>query len=71
MGKENETSETPGEFKLVGFSNFVKTNSRSDLFKVNRFHHVEFWCSDATNTARRFSWGLGTHTPLTSFAPAT
>uniref|UniRef100_B9H843 4-hydroxyphenylpyruvate dioxygenase n=1 Tax=Populus trichocarpa TaxID=3694 RepID=B9H843_POPTR len=52
MGKENETSETPGEFKLVGFSNFVRTNSRSDLFKVNRFHHVEFWCSDATNTAR-------------------
>ncbi|KAI9395242.1 hypothetical protein POPTR_005G205200v4 [Populus trichocarpa] len=52
MGKENETSETPGDFKLVGFSNFVRTNSRSDLFKVNRFHHVEFWCSDATNTAR-------------------
>ncbi|KAJ6931054.1 hypothetical protein NC652_014536 [Populus alba x Populus x berolinensis] len=59
MSKENETSETPGEFKLVDFSNFVRTNSRSDLFKVNRFHHVEFWCSDAINTASRFSWGLG------------
>lgn len=26
---------------------------------MKRFHHVEFWCGDATNTARRFSWGLG------------
>ena len=46
-------------FKLVGFSNFVRVNPKSDRFKVNRFHHVEFWCMDATNTARRFSWGLG------------
>ncbi|XP_054798014.1 4-hydroxyphenylpyruvate dioxygenase-like [Prosopis cineraria] len=46
-------------FKLVGFKNFVRSNPKSDRFKVKRFHHVEFWCSDATNTARRFSWGLG------------
>ncbi|GKV15426.1 hypothetical protein SLEP1_g26222 [Rubroshorea leprosula] len=46
-------------FKLVGFSKFVRTNPKSDKFKVKKFHHVEFWCSDATNTARRFSWGLG------------
>ncbi|KAB5568414.1 hypothetical protein DKX38_002207 [Salix brachista] len=59
MGKENETSETPGGFKLVGFSGFVRANPRSDRFKVKRFHHIEFWCTDATNTARRFSWGLG------------
>ena len=59
MGKENETSETPGGFKLGGFSSFVRANPRSDRFKVNRFHHIEFWCPDATNTARRFSWGLG------------
>ncbi|CAK7346648.1 unnamed protein product [Dovyalis caffra] len=59
MGKENKTSETAGEFKLRGFSNFVRTNPRSDRFKVNRFHHIEFWCTDATNAARRFSWGLG------------
>ncbi|KAK9072646.1 hypothetical protein SSX86_009081 [Deinandra increscens subsp. villosa] len=31
----------------------------SDTFPVRRFHHVEFWCSDATNTSRRFSWALG------------
>ncbi|KAI4325183.1 hypothetical protein MLD38_030601 [Melastoma candidum] len=47
------------EFKLVGFKNFVRSNPRSDRFPVRRFHHVEFWCTDATNTARRFSWGLG------------
>ncbi|GLU03995.1 hypothetical protein SLE2022_211620 [Rubroshorea leprosula] len=46
-------------FKLVGFSKFVRTNPKSDKFKVKKFHHVGFWCSDATNTARRFSWGLG------------
>lgn len=53
------TIETQTGFKLVGFNNFVRTNPKSDRFKVKRFHHVEFWCPDATNTARRFSWGLG------------
>ncbi|KAG4964446.1 4-hydroxyphenylpyruvate dioxygenase [Glycine max] len=48
----------PG-FKLVGFKNFVRTNPKSDRFQVNRFHHIEFWCTDATNASRRFSWGLG------------
>ncbi|CAN6571272.1 unnamed protein product [Malus baccata var. baccata] len=54
MGQENDT-----QFNLVGFSNFVRTNPRSDRFRVHRFHHVEFWCTDATNAALRFSWGLG------------
>lgn len=51
--------QTGSEFKLVGFSRFVRANPRSDRFKVKRFHHVEFWCGDATNVSRRFSWGLG------------
>ncbi|KDP45435.1 hypothetical protein JCGZ_09684 [Jatropha curcas] len=61
MGKQDDTvaSAAAEGFQLVGFSNFVRTNPRSDRFKVKRFHHVEFWCTDATNTARRFSWGLG------------
>ncbi|OAY57333.1 4-hydroxyphenylpyruvate dioxygenase [Manihot esculenta] len=60
MGKQNDSVPSSAQgFKLVGFSNFVRTNPRSDLFNVKRFHHVEFWCSDASNTARRFSWGLG------------
>ncbi|KAF6147319.1 hypothetical protein GIB67_009802 [Kingdonia uniflora] len=46
-------------FKLVGFSNFTKPETKTDRFTVKRFHHIEFWCSDATNTSRRFSWGLG------------
>ncbi|GAU12318.1 hypothetical protein TSUD_252690 [Trifolium subterraneum] len=54
----NQTEIQTG-FKLVGFKNFVRTNPKSDRFKIKRFHHVEFWCTDATNTARRFSWGLG------------
>lgn len=47
------------EFKLVGYKNFVPHNPKSDRFGVKKFHHIEFWCMDATNTARRFSWGLG------------
>ncbi|KAM5580091.1 4-hydroxyphenylpyruvate dioxygenase [Rosa sericea] len=52
-------NETENHFKLVGFSNFVRSNPRSDRFNVSRFHHIEFWCTDATNAALRFSWGLG------------
>ncbi|KAI3987662.1 hypothetical protein MKX01_032553 [Papaver californicum] len=47
------------KFKLVGYKNFIRQNPRSDKFGVKKFHHIEFWCSDATNTSRRFSWGLG------------
>ncbi|KAI4305947.1 hypothetical protein L6164_029272 [Bauhinia variegata] len=69
MGKESDNGAPPyaaeqggnpaSVFKLVGFKNFVRTNPKSDRFKVKRFHHVEFWTTDATNTSRRFSWGLG------------
>ncbi|KAK8940947.1 hypothetical protein KSP39_PZI010082 [Platanthera zijinensis] len=47
------------DFKLVGYSKFVRTNLRTDRFPVLGFHHIEFWCADATNTAGRFSFGLG------------
>lgn len=47
------------EFKLVGFKNFVRHNPKSDRFRFKKFHHLEFWCTDATNSAHRFSWGLG------------
>lgn len=67
MGHENDAASESQQhdgaaasgFKLVGFSNFVRKNPKSDRFKVKRFHHIEFWCGDATNVARRFSWGLG------------
>jgi len=45
--------------KMVGYDNFVRSNPRSDKFGVLKFHSVEWWCGDATNTARRFTWGLG------------
>ncbi|KXZ47898.1 hypothetical protein GPECTOR_32g511 [Gonium pectorale] len=45
--------------KLVGYSNFVRHNPHSDKFKVHKFHHIEFWCADATNTYKRFQHGLG------------
>jgi 4-hydroxyphenylpyruvate dioxygenase len=49
----------PSERKLVGFDNFVRHNPMSDKFDIQCFHHIEFWTSDATNTSRRFQWGLG------------
>jgi 4-hydroxyphenylpyruvate dioxygenase len=39
--------------QLVGFDNFKRHNPHSDRFAVHRFHHVEFWCADATNTYKR------------------
>nr|BAF74636.1 hydroxyphenylpyruvate dioxygenase [Coptis japonica var. dissecta] len=50
---------TASNLKLVGHTNFVHNNPKSDKFHVKKFHHIEFWSTDATNTARRFSWGLG------------
>lgn len=33
--------------KLVGYHNFVRNNPRSDKFEIEKFHHIEFWCSVA------------------------
>ncbi|PIA41355.1 hypothetical protein AQUCO_02200044v1 [Aquilegia coerulea] len=56
---EQLNNDANSKLKLNGFSNFVRHNPKSDLFPVQHFHHVEFWCTDATNSAHRFSWGLG------------
>ena len=47
--------------KMVGFDHFManRTNPMSDKFDIERFHHLEFWCSDATQASHRFTWGLG------------
>eukprot|EP00210_Caulerpa_lentillifera_P006230 g5951.t1 len=45
--------------RLVGSKRFVRRNPKTDLFDVNRFHHIEFWCPDATNAYKRFQLGLG------------
>jgi len=47
------------ERKLVGHDNFVRNNPLSDKFEIKKFHHIEFYTSDAINTSRRFTWGLG------------
>jgi len=44
---------------LQGYSNFVRTNPKSDKVSVQKFHHVEFYCGDARNTYSRFLVGLG------------
>lgn len=44
---------------LQGFESFVRTNPMSDKFNSSSFHHIEFYCGDATITSRRFMFGLG------------
>mmetsp|Transcript_32180 Transcript_32180/g.81790 ORF Transcript_32180/g.81790 Transcript_32180/m.81790 type:complete len:476 (-) Transcript_32180:554-1981(-) len=59
-GAATQEAGSQGTFKgLVGHKNFVRNNPRSDRFPIHRFHHVEFWCSDATTTYKRFQTGLG------------
>ncbi|PNW79051.1 hypothetical protein CHLRE_09g399030v5 [Chlamydomonas reinhardtii] len=53
------TGDREGGIKLVGYKNFVRQNPLSDKFTVHKFHHIDFWCGDATNTSKRFSYGLG------------
>eukprot|EP01104_Vermistella_antarctica_P002596 TRINITY_DN12811_c0_g1_i1.p1 TRINITY_DN12811_c0_g1~~TRINITY_DN12811_c0_g1_i1.p1 ORF type:complete len:450 (+),score=131.48 TRINITY_DN12811_c0_g1_i1:79-1350(+) len=50
---------TDGITELVGYDGFKRSNPSSDKFTMHKFHHMEFYCSDATNTASRFQWGLG------------
>lgn len=45
------------KIKLVGHANFVRANPKSDKFEVRKFHHIEFWCADATNTFKRCGVG--------------
>lgn len=45
--------QRPVKVELVGYANFKRHNPRSDRFGVHKFHHVEFWCADATNTFKR------------------
>ena len=47
------------QLSLKGFKSFVRHNPLSDRFTVIGFHSIEFWCSDATNTYKRFQHGLG------------
>lgn len=44
---------------LKGFDSFVRTNPMTDKIAVQRFHHVEYYCGDATTTYKRFMLGLG------------
>ncbi|EFJ35545.1 hypothetical protein SELMODRAFT_165961 [Selaginella moellendorffii] len=57
--RQRQDLESKAKSGLVGFDKFVRSNPLTDRFKVLCFHHVELWCGDATNTWRRFSWGLG------------
>lgn len=42
--------------EVAGAAGFKRHNPMTDLFGVKRFHHVEFWCADATSTWKRCAW---------------
>ncbi|CAK4072865.1 unnamed protein product [Aphanomyces euteiches] len=50
---------SPKKMKLVGYENFQRHNPKSDRFTMHKFHHVEFYCQDATNVSKRFGWAAG------------
>jgi hypothetical protein len=58
IGNDVDASSVSKRF-LTGCEEFVRHNSMSDKFEMRRFHHVEFYTSDATNASRRFICGLG------------
>jgi len=53
------TPVTTHRRQLAGSKSFVRSNPMSDLFRVDRFHHIEFWCGDAKTTSARFGLALG------------
>jgi 4-hydroxyphenylpyruvate dioxygenase len=50
---------TVGRRELAGAKSFVRSNPMSDLFEVEKFDHIEFWCGDARTTSCRFGLALG------------
>ena len=51
--------DAPLRRQLTGAKSFVRSNPMSDLFGVERFDHIEFWCGDAKTTSSRFGLALG------------
>jgi len=45
--------------QLVGYNNFKRNNPMTDRFEMDNWHHIEFWCQDATNVSKRFAIGMG------------
>lgn len=50
------TSRLTTQCQAVGEAS---SNEMTDKIPVKKFHHVEFYCGDATNTYKRFLVGLG------------
>lgn len=61
MTGHKDHKESGQKRKMVGYDHFManRTNPMTDKFDIKRFHHVEFYCSDATQASHRFTWGLG------------
>jgi len=53
------TSTSASASNLQGYDGFVRSNPATDLFAARCFHHVEFYCGDATTTYKQFLFGLG------------
>ena len=40
---------------------FARVNPLSDRFQMWKYHHVEYYCADASTHAARLQWALGMH----------
>ncbi|KAK9805108.1 hypothetical protein WJX73_009028 [Symbiochloris irregularis] len=59
--QQGQSGELEALSELAEAQGFRRKNPLSDKFEVLRFHHIEWWCADATNAQTRFSCGLGMH----------
>ncbi|KAF0708855.1 hypothetical protein As57867_006173, partial [Aphanomyces stellatus] len=57
--RKGDGSPSSKKVKLVGYENFVRNNPKTDRFSMHKFHHMEFYCQDATNVSKRFGWAAG------------
>lgn len=55
---ENLKQRLPSSLRA---NSFTRSNPMSDKISAKEFHHIEFYCGDATTTYKRFQIGLGMH----------
>ena len=60
VGYKNFVRSNPKTDRFVFLKRLLKSNIVFDIrFAIHKFHHIEFWCSDAISTAKMFMHALG------------
>jgi len=48
----------PGQVESFLTALYLYVLQKTDKFKMHKFHHIEYWCPDATNAFKRYSRSL-------------